>query len=233
MNQFKRAQVVMLPTKKNSSNIAKSINQDILSLYNKNDDKYNQWINQHLYIISDDEIKEGDWYYNSRLKQIFQAIRNSGYSKKTDDYKIIATTDTSLNYETPFYGMDEDNNFPQPSQQFIEKYIESYNAGQVITDVLVEYENNYDLEYYTPQGGIECCKKIDNWKLKINSKDNTITIKKLKDNSQHAYSKQLKRNKTSWNREEVKSLFRNFRTDVLPFGQVNDFELNQWISNNL
>ena len=31
MNQFKRAQVVMLPTKKNSSNIAKSINQDILS----------------------------------------------------------------------------------------------------------------------------------------------------------------------------------------------------------
>ena len=93
INQFKRAQVVMLPTNKNSSNIAKSINQDILSLYNKNDDKYNQWINQHLYIISDDEIEDGDWFINLLDNSIHQA---TNWIYVLTCKKIIATTDTSL-----------------------------------------------------------------------------------------------------------------------------------------
>lgn len=139
MNQFKRAQVVMLPTKKNSSNIAKSINQDILSLYNKNDDKYNQWINQHLYILSDDEIKEGDWVYSINYNNILQLQKPSN---KFFYKKIIATTDTSLIENIEMIGTGSTYLFklPQPSEQFIEKYIESYNKGTQIIDILVQYE---------------------------------------------------------------------------------------------
>ena len=210
---LKKAQVIMLPTNKNSSNIAKSINQDILSLYNKNDDKYNQWINQNLYIISNDEIKEGDWYYNSRLKQIFQAIRNSGYSKKTDDYKIIATTDTSLIENIEMIGTGSTYLFklPQPSQQFIEKYIESYNKGEVITDVLVEYEFN-DFKFMSTL----CTTKEKEYNLKVNLKYNTITIKKVKEN---------------WNREEVLNLLYDVNRGV--FRYEANFDLDKFIEENL
>ena len=75
--------------------------------------------------------------------------------------KIIATTDISLVKEY---------NLPQPSQQFIQKYIEEYNKGNIITDVLVEYEYLLDDRAVLPY-----------WNLKVNTKDNTITIKKLKE----------------------------------------------------
>lgn len=220
MEQFKRAKVIMLPTE-NNTYIGKHLDDEIyLSLYTwylKSLNIPNQRQGQHLYIISDDDIKEGDWFINLLDNSIHQA---TNWIYVSTCKKIIATTDTSLTIPT-HYGMDEE--LPQPSQQFIEKYIESYNKSEIITDVLVEYENNYDLEYYTPQGGIECCKKIDNWKLKINSKDNTITIKKVKD---------------SWNREELKILFKKHENDVIKY--INSSGPNKfpsfndnWIKENL
>ena len=202
MNQFKRAQVVMLPTNKNSSNIAKSINQDILSLYNKNDDKYNQWINQNLYIISDDEIKEGDWFINLLDNSIHQA---TNWIYVSTCKKIIATTDTSLIENIEMIGTGSTYLFklPQPSQQFIEKYIESYNKGKVITDVLVELKSS-GLHYF-------------NEDLRINPKDNTITIKKLKD---------------SWNREEVIELMKKYCIDIHRY-TINSNDFNKWIEENL
>ena len=85
--------------------------------------------------------------------------KNKYYLKTKNGYKeILSSTDVSLG-------------LPQPSQQFIEKYIEEYNRGNIITDVFVEYENKFD-EY-----GYDIIKSI----LKINPKDNTITIKKVKE----------------------------------------------------
>ena len=62
---WKTCNVVMLATNdKSNCVIAKSINyKDIISLINKGDDKYNQWIGQHLYITSDEVIKEKDYFY--------------------------------------------------------------------------------------------------------------------------------------------------------------------------
>ena len=104
---------------------------------------------QHLYIISDDEIKDGDYFLaDNRLNTTSNKglpnwvlckctkVKNSWvYCNEIPDEghngdwckKIIATTDESLN-------------LPQPSQQFIQKYIEEYNKGNIITDVLVEYD---------------------------------------------------------------------------------------------
>ena len=96
------------------------------------------------------------------------------YLKTETGYReVLATTDTSLYIhqketislpERVFY-------LPQPSQQFIQKYIEEYNKGNIITNVLVEYE------YLLNDMGV-----IPYWCLKINPKDNTITIRKVKEN---------------------------------------------------
>ena len=174
---FNKANVVMLPTdQKTNGMICKDITgQDkIIAIKTKYLMAHEDYIGHHLYIISDDEIKEGDWVYENNLNQetqIYQVynrnnelgffrFRNVWISlnrKQNSAKKIIATTDNSLE-------------LPQPSQQFIQKYIEEYNKGHIITDVLVEYEYLLDDRAVLPY-----------WNLKINTKDNTITIKKLKE----------------------------------------------------
>ena len=133
--------------------------------------------------------------------------------------KIIATTDISLVKEY---------NLPQPSQQFIQKYIEEYNKGNIITDVLVEYEDiiynpEKDREYQSNDRiNIEDCDKQT--RLKINPKDNTITIKIVKDN---------------WNREEVIELCKQAFIDGTyaggfgPNEKTIDSETEKWIEENL
>lgn len=228
MNQFKKAQVLLLPTEKASQLCIynKELYYVIDGEFNLNRDKYN------IYITSDDEIKLGDWSYNIANKTIFQAdsqfVKLINQKEVTTNKKIIATTDTSL---TPKLHIGEvvDNSYhkefhnilPKLSQQFIEKYIESYNKDEVITGVLVEYLD----ELKDFQNTFKCDTNphnLENNKLKINPKDNTITIKKLKD---------------SWTRKEITKLM------VLSFqkgieSQYNnwdddDFNLDKWINNNL
>ena len=89
-----------------------------------------------LYIISDDEIKENNThFYNPHSGQLHISGNHTDYIaiNKNGCKKIIATTDVSLG-------------LPQPSQQFIQKYIEGYNKGNVITDVLVEYHTDFQSE---------------------------------------------------------------------------------------
>ena len=113
------------------------------------------YLNNFIYILNEDEIKEGDWFIGDNIS-IKQCTLNNGgninfkggwYSGSTNCKKIIATTDTSLNYiehdDTVPYPKGVQIRLPQPSQQFITKYIEEYNKGNVITDVLVEYEQDY------------------------------------------------------------------------------------------
>ena len=182
MEQFKRAQVIMLPTGSNLEfpYIAQNVFNKQLTIVNSTFAINCELQSQHLYIISDDEIKEGDWFINLFNNVIVQA-HNWIYVSTCK--KIIATTDTSLEIVSkginPVY-----EKLPQPSQQFIEKYIESYNKGEVITDV-----------------------------LKVNPKDNTITIKKLKD---------------SWNRQEVFALITTFNR-----ANVDTPNVLKWIEENL
>ena len=177
---------------------------------------------QHLYIILDDKIKLFDWVYNnkeniveritSKTKLIFVLEEN----KENQTFKkIIATTDTSLEPRN-LYGNSGlfKTILPQPSQQFIQKFVEEYNKGNIIEDVLVEYGKEYvdekDAYGYN--------------KLKINPKNNTITIKKVKD---------------SWNREEVIELCRQAFIDGTyaggfgPNEKTIDSETEKWIEENL
>jgi len=168
---------------------------------------------QHLYILSDDEIKEGDWFYQNHDKQIHQCLTKSDYfivAVKPSDYpieickKIIATTDSSL---TNVYNKDTVKEFeiltPSIPQSFIDKYVSEYNKGNVITEVLVEYINNYD--------DVERLSDFEEPKL---NPDNTNNIKTVKD---------------SWTKEEVIELMsKSFNRGVSR--QLFD---QTWIENNL
>jgi len=130
MKQFKRAQVVILPIEGTNENSQ-------LFLYPDNQLLKSPMGNQHLYIISDDEIKEEDWFINLSNNVVAQA---HSWIYVSTCKKIIATTDKLSTDDTPkntvgaIIGVEE--MLPQPSQQFIERYIESYNKGKIITDVL-------------------------------------------------------------------------------------------------
>lgn len=226
MEQFKRVKIIMLP--------AKNILQNGLqpySVYSKPITK-GDWMlpksgaearrlhqngNQayHLYIISDDEIKESDYVYDSYKDSVYQATKVVIHNMKSLDYeqylkKIIATTDTSLKEKLTFGGKNIKIVLPQPSQQFIKKYIESYNKSEIITDVLVKYEGDYDEHYKAWYA--------ETVQPKVNPIDNTITIKKLKNN---------------WNREEVIELIKEWRRISGENRILTKNTFDKWISDNL
>lgn len=176
--------------------------------------------NGHLYVLSDDKIKEGDWYYTPIKRSIEQCNKSiliiKGGNNDVEQLKIIATTDTELSRN-----MKLGTYIPKPSQSFIEKYVESYNAGKPITDVLVEYEEArchaaYPQQHYCVKPQCTCF--AIPFKLKINPKDNTITIKRVKD---------------SWNREEIEVLLGKLHDDLADTSVSRFVTFNKWISENI
>lgn len=234
----KKCQVWMLPTDK-ADNVPflRNINGRSDRLYPATKGYYytqaylkeQQFEANHLYITSDDEIKEGDWCVNEsgRAKEIINCVLiftgtwggNLGSkmikTKRGGIHycyckKIIATTDKSLTISEVVYPEELIHPLPQPSESFIQKYIECYNKGEVVKEVMVEYTNVWkDLKL----------NKLPDV-LKINPKDNTITIRKIKD---------------SWNREEVELLCRKaFRSAASNTIKALCPELeDKWIEENL
>jgi len=209
----KPAQVVMLPTNEKAGAVDILIHSNKLSIESPNFHHYNP---QHLYILSDEEIKEGDWYYDPYNKQIIKSPYNHFPLEFGECKKIIATTDKSIILPERFPSFTY---LPQPPQSFIEHFVAEYNKGNIITDVMVEYEN-IDMDFDpTEQNGIK-------WQtiLKINS-DNTINISIPKD---------------SWSRDEVKQLFDKWNDIVYKGYYVAKKDLetvldysDKWIEENL
>ncbi len=126
----------------------------------------------HLYAISDDEIKEGDWVISLFNNRLFQSnvltTKGLEITKKFNDVerkeykKIIATTDKSLNSEisTKEKRILDDANQPYPKnkpsnwilpqfpESFIQAYIKAYNDGNPITEVDLEWMNGGDNKHY-------------------------------------------------------------------------------------
>ena len=238
---FKKCKVIMLPT----NNKAENENNNTIYLNHYSEELILGWRNarssnqtiQHLYITSDEEIKDNFKGFamvtvrdNIRIHYLVEVIvteQNQCYCKEDRKFSfeyysvkpIIATTDKSITI--PGYNsFDEDDivncYLPQPSKQFIEKYIEEYNKGNVINDVLVEYKNIFDTRINIVDDGSII--PDNHFKLKVNHKDNTITIKKVKD---------------SWNREEVIELISDWTRmkSGLNINLPNNFD--NWIETNL
>ncbi len=120
---------------------------------------------QELYILSDDEIKEGE--FGILNGQIVKCAYNGSIVTKGAE-KIIATTNSDLKVKYPEIREDSYLSLPQIPLDFIKHFISEYNKGNVITEVEVEYDgytNDSDVGNY----------EFINKGIKINQ-DNTINI---------------------------------------------------------
>jgi hypothetical protein len=150
---YQECDVVMLPTKDDSARIIKSEDRDYLIFVDKWSGKH---IANHLYILSNEEIKESDWFIELDLngKRSFYSnkpylcdIGNTGgfiLTKNDGNFpfpenckKIIATTDSSLKTYNEEYDSRSKTGrewifLPEIPQQFIEQFITEYNKGNVI-----------------------------------------------------------------------------------------------------
>ena len=197
------------------------------------------YLNSKIYILSDDKIKEGDWYIVtdfSKPEDIKQAVKDITAEEKRHNgfKKIIATTDESLKIDNDITNQTSviwdktdikrvivgSKSLPKPSDSFIKKYIEEYNKGNIITNVLVEYEDKGKVIWEEYEGMVGST-WIPNIQLKTDS-DNTITIKKVKD---------------SYSREEVIEILHKsldiHTTKHTALRQVFVKQLNNWIKENL
>lgn len=152
MSTFKKCKVVMLPTNKKAEIGTKN-------WYFKGTQALiiNEFVS-NLYILSDDEIKEGDWKYCSESNTITQyaAYTLDGEENKTLTSKchyckkIIATTDSSLVNDKCCISKDggltimnkecsERNRclLPQIPESFIQAYVKAQGK---INEVMVEFE---------------------------------------------------------------------------------------------
>ena len=147
---------------------------------------------KHIYVVTDEEIKEGDWYYSIDKNLVF--LNNTDKPIYPNCKKVIATT-TELLYsaEKDFWGEQYERKYalPRPSNSFIEKFIKEYNQGNIIDEIFVEMNNLYVKGNYINKCSI--CKNIFHntdklgfvcqdcgWVLKV-APDNTITIKPVQE----------------------------------------------------
>ncbi len=137
---------------------------------------------QALYICTNEEIKEGDWFLAGGLaitqatKERYPQIGISLDFINDNKYpKIIATTDSSLTILKDIENARGllascEKYLPSIPQSFIQKYIELYNKGEKIEKVMVEYEiDSEDAWNYNPERG-------EDWHTKLKLNGNEIII---------------------------------------------------------
>jgi hypothetical protein len=158
------ASVVMLATDKSFIGYRKDWGKETLYLKDRHiitNDK--TWQAIHLYITSNEPIKEGDWclYNNLEILQVQQIAKESihfdngefeVYTNKFTTRKIIASTNESLD-------------LPQPSQAFIESFVKANDVE--FDEILIEVEDVAGKLFHSGHSRFE---------LLIDQNHNTITI---------------------------------------------------------
>lgn len=163
---------------------------------------------QFIYILSDEKPTEGEFVYDYAHDKIGKfdglVIDNGSFSDHAK--KIIATTNDSLKLECSGCRFHKNNSsviytcscqsFPKPDIDFVENFMESYNNGKIINDVLIE------VNLLCCQTGINCgfpcngdCTVIAVPELKVD-KNNVIAIKKINDKWNDIFQEYLKENPT-------------------------------------
>ena len=173
-----KKKVVMLPTNEEAKMwLNKFSNQLHIDTVEK--ENHENAINQHLYFLSSEEIKEGDWCFNIVNGKVLKADHDVNYEQDIVK-KIIATTDSSLRIGKLEVG-GKIEHLPQISQSFIEIFVEEYNKDNVITEVMIEYKEPYNKLVGSKIGsniGHFTLTEENKYRLKINA-NNTINIKPI------------------------------------------------------
>lgn len=178
---------------------------------------------QNFYFLSDEEIKDGDWFYNFKDNRIEQYTETIVIIKPQFCKKIIASTNFLIVKETFCRSADsfdlevyyDKKYLPHPSKEWIEYYISEWKKGNKIEKVMVEYKDWCDYDDDNTWGG---CDKPD---IRLVVKNNTINIKSIKDN---------------WNREELKPILLKLchdLDDAIKKEIDNEFKVETWMEQNL
>lgn len=207
-----KRKVIMLSTNDKAAPILSYLDDKGLIYFPQDEWNNKDLTKRHLYITSDEEIKEGDWFLSMFSNHILYNVKsdnNDDYPNVSGYKKIIATTNKSLG-------------LPEPSIGFIKKFIERYNAGNPITEVTVDYEEDYIAACNIPaseclikqsiNGDCEGCKYCA-VNLKVD-KNNCITITAVKD---------------SWTKEEVIAFAKKYADRAQAIIKPGD----EWIEQNL
>ena len=190
-----KASVVMLPTDKETRIVrnlyleqAKQDHKLAIEFakegWNNEDLKDCGYKPQHLYITSDEPIKEGEYGYDSVINKVFLVKSIIGLPNKV--HPVIATTDKSLKLghdDTVPY--PKRKSLPQPSQAFISAFVKANGVGFEETLVEVKITGRCKDPMVCLRG---CdiyngtCKHIENMEIKllIDQNHNTITIHPVK-----------------------------------------------------
>lgn len=224
---LRRAKVVMLPTE-DKTHIFILNKQTHIGFDRDMTLHKDHGTNQHLYITTDDEIKEGDYVYFPISEEILK-IGNGPYEASIETlenetcYKVIATTNPNLQIGKTKKSPDDIKYkhlpiyLPSLSQLFIEKYCKLGGISEVDIEYIVNESNCVEkngvcadyLEHECKDKGYRCAN------LKINS-HNEIAIHSIKD---------------SYTRAEVESLIYKYIDDNNQ-GAVFDTD-DEWIKENL
>jgi len=184
---------------------------------------------QHLYITTDDEIKEDDWCLffwdgmkDGELGQVGsepqQYLPSEGHTLNRNLRKIIATTDTKLHSTrlkacpiNPEDNMVSVGGVSKPSKEFIEEYCKVGGIDEVDVEYGLFHDGNFKHGFET-----HAFKSIR--KPRVNS-NNEIIIHPIKD---------------SWTREEVLKIIKDFAYCLYEkHGHPDPADTAIWIKENL
>lgn len=166
---YKKLKVVMLATQDTTAPIGIDDNSGKLFKFEPNEAL---WGYQHLYLLSDDEIKENDWFYADEFTKpeqakYFEGSLLNGFIK-SEYRKIVASTDESLNVARIL-------------NDFIEKYVNAYNANKPIESIDIEYDVKTVQVY--PKSGRDAggFEKYETQEVLKTDKNNRVIIKTEKE----------------------------------------------------
>ena len=115
------------------------------------------WSPQHLYLVSDDEIKEGDWFHSTGDGSLRGIIFCDNYKLRDEANKhgvckkVIASTDQIVNPKKVNGDPSEFTLLPHFSEDFIKAYVKANG----IDEVMVEYVNSVNGTFSPTQMTIE------------------------------------------------------------------------------
>jgi hypothetical protein len=171
------AKILLLSAKE--SNIFLHENQ-LLYRTDKIDKDFLKGKEHNLYVITDEGVKEGDFFYTPKEvstngKELIEQL-SKDCSTFEGCKKIIATTDKTLTDIIPVIENSRIVNIfhkylPSPSIEFVHEYIKSYNKNDKIVDVMVEYTYNVvsNFDHPTKEPG-----ERYNFRPKLDNQNNII-----------------------------------------------------------
>lgn len=150
--KLKQYQVIMLSTYQKTSLISKRISDGKLLLAEDHlITHFNEDINHilyDLYVVSDEEIKEGDWIYCNHVVESIIQVKNK--RKSDNDCSIVLLQNNNSRTGEVFekfsrkiiasteYSLEKLDKIPD---SFIKVYIKVYNGGNLITHTAIDYES--------------------------------------------------------------------------------------------